>query len=67
MINQGVTLSNNTLDANTVWGILTGWSQNITIEDNVASNSVQQHGIYVSNSSVNPVIVRNTGVQLGSV
>jgi parallel beta-helix repeat protein len=57
--NTGVVIRKNVLDSNGTWGILTGFSDNITIEDNIASRSGTQHGIYVSNSCVNPVVRRN--------
>jgi parallel beta-helix repeat protein len=41
------------------WGIFTGFSENVLIEDNETSHSVSQHGIYVSNSADNPVIRGN--------
>jgi parallel beta-helix repeat protein len=57
--NQGVIIRNNHLDQNGYWGILTGFSDDILIENNVASRSVQQHGIYVGNSGDNPIIRNN--------
>src|SRR2546421_10466 len=57
--NEGVIIRNNSLDQNGVWGILTGFSDNLLIEGNVASRSVQQHGIYVGNSGDNPIIRNN--------
>lgn len=57
--NTGVVIRNNRCDANGVWGILTGFSDNIVIENNVTSRSGTQHGIYVSNSCVNPVVRGN--------
>ena len=58
--NTNVTIRNNIVDQNTVFGIFTGFSNNLDIEGNTASRTVQQHGIYVSNSCVNPVIRGNT-------
>ena len=55
-----VILRNNHLDQNGSWGILTGFSDDILIENNVASRSVAQHGIYVSNSGDRPIIRNNT-------
>jgi hypothetical protein len=54
-----VTIRDNRLDQNGTWGILTGFCDDLLIEHNVASRSVQQHGIYVSNSGDRPVIRRN--------
>ncbi|MEO8191215.1 MAG: FG-GAP-like repeat-containing protein [Acidobacteriota bacterium] len=59
VVNTGVVIRNNTCDSNGTWGILTGFSDNILIENNVTSRSGTQHGIYVSNSCVNPVVRRN--------
>jgi hypothetical protein len=39
--------------------VLTGFSDDLLIEDNVASRSGAEHGIYVSNSGDRPVIRRN--------
>jgi parallel beta-helix repeat protein len=54
-----VTITNNITDHNGVWGIFSGFSDYIDIENNTASNSQQQHGIYVSNSAVAPTIRNN--------
>ena len=56
----GVVIRNNSIDSCGMWGIITGFSQNILIENNSASRSVVQHGIYFSNSADNPVIRGNT-------
>jgi len=56
--NDGVILRGNHSDHNTMWGILTGWSENIIVENNVASRSQVEHGIYISNSA-DGAIVRN--------
>ena len=55
-----VTLRNNRMDQNGRWGILTGFCDDLLIEGNVASRSVVEHGIYVSNSADRPVIRGNT-------
>jgi parallel beta-helix repeat protein len=57
---EHVTIRGNVMDANGVWGILTGFCDDLLIEDNVASNSIEQHGIYVGNSGDRPVIRGNT-------
>jgi hypothetical protein len=57
--NHHVTIRRNVLDANGRWGVLTGFSDDVLIEDNVASRSVAEHGIYVSNSGDRPTIRRN--------
>jgi len=59
VINTGVVIKNNIADQCGVWGILTGFSENIIIENNECSRSVQQHGIYFSNSADNPIIRNN--------
>jgi parallel beta-helix repeat protein len=70
---QFVTLRNNRADGNGKWGILTGFVDDLDIESNVMSNSVQQHGIYVSNSGDRPVVKNNvvfgnhdSGIQLNA-
>ena len=56
---EHVTLRHNRLDANQKWGILTGFCDDLLIEDNECSRSVVEHGIYVSNSGDRPTIRRN--------
>jgi parallel beta-helix repeat protein len=43
-------------DNNAERGILTGFTDDILIEYNICSNSIDEHGIYVSNSSDRPII-----------
>ena len=57
--NDGVILRGNHSDHNTMWGILTGWSENIVVENNVVSRSQVEHGIYISNSADGAVIRNN--------
>ncbi|MEX2141677.1 MAG: right-handed parallel beta-helix repeat-containing protein [Pirellulales bacterium] len=57
--NDGVILRNNHCDQNGRWGILTGFSENIRIENNECSRSGEEHGIYVSNSADNPTVRGN--------
>jgi hypothetical protein len=59
--NQHVVIRNNQIDQAGRWGILTGFSNDVTIENNITSRSQIEHGIYVSNSCVN-AIVRNNQV-----
>jgi len=59
--NHHVVIRNNQIDQAGQWGILTGFSDDVTIENNVTSRSQIEHGIYVSNSCVN-AIVRNNQV-----
>jgi parallel beta-helix repeat protein len=44
---------------NGYWGILTGFVNDVLIEDNITSGSAVEHGIYVSNSGDRPVIRNN--------
>jgi hypothetical protein len=57
--NTGVVLKNNVIDGMGRWGIFTGFSENILIENNKTSNSKNEHGIYFSNSADNPIIRGN--------
>lgn len=59
VLNTGAEIRDNTLDHNEFWGILTGWSDHLLIENNVTSNSIEQHGIYVSNSSDDGIVRNN--------
>jgi len=57
--NTGVILRGNVCDSNGRWGIFTGFSEQIVIENNETSRSGLEHGIYHSNSADNPVIRGN--------
>ena len=46
-------------DHNRSWGIFTSFCDDILIEGNTASRSIQEHGIYVSNSGDRPIIRGN--------
>jgi parallel beta-helix repeat protein len=46
-------------DHNGVWGIFTAFCDDATITGNQTSNSVKEHGIYVSNSGDRPLIRGN--------
>jgi hypothetical protein len=70
---QGVRIFDNHIDQSGVWGILTGFSENVDIESNTVTGSIQQHGIYVGNSAPNPIIRNNVvadnhdcGIQINS-
>ncbi|MEO2090495.1 MAG: right-handed parallel beta-helix repeat-containing protein, partial [Gemmataceae bacterium] len=70
---QFVTISNNRADNNGDWGIFTGFSDDLTVENNETSRSVRQHGIYVSNSGDRPTVRGNlvwgnaaSGIQLNA-
>jgi len=56
---EHVTLRNNQGNANGSWGILTGFVDDLLIEHNRMSGSIDEHGIYVSNSGDRPVIRNN--------
>jgi Right handed beta helix region/Protein of unknown function (DUF1565)/FlgD Ig-like domain len=58
----GVVIRDNVISRSGLDGILTGYTPQVQIIDNVASGSLQEHGIYVSNSSAandNPVVRGN--------
>lgn len=57
---HGVIIENNTTNNCGTWGIFTSHEDGVLIQHNIASNAQTQHGIYVSNASVNPVIRGNT-------
>lgn len=59
VLNTGAEIRGNTVDHNGFWGILTGWSEKILVENNVATNSIKEHGIYISNSSDDGIIRNN--------
>ncbi len=59
-VNHHVTIRNNRADQNGRWGIFTGFSDDLLIENNETSRSVDEHGIYASNSGDRPVIRGNT-------
>jgi hypothetical protein len=56
----GVVVRNNRVARSDHTGILTGWTPGIQIIDNISYGAVAQHGIYVSNSRVDPdnIIIR---------
>ena len=57
---QFVTVRNVTATNNGVWGIFTGHVDDLLIESNRTSGSIDEHGIYVSNSGDHPIIRNNT-------
>jgi hypothetical protein len=68
-----VTVRNCVFGNNATWGILTGQSPDLLIENNECYGSVDQHGIYVANSADRPVVRRNrcydnhgSGIQLNA-
>lgn len=58
-VSDFITIKNNYCHNNQRWGIFTGFTDDITVENNTCSYSVEEHGIYVSNSSDRPVIRDN--------
>ncbi|HEX4413711.1 MAG TPA: right-handed parallel beta-helix repeat-containing protein [Lacipirellulaceae bacterium] len=54
-----VTVRHVTAANNGEWGIFTGFVDDLLIESNTTSGSVDQHGIYVSNSGDRPIIRNN--------
>ncbi len=54
-----VTIRNVTATNNGKWGIFTGHVDDLVIEDNLTSGSLDEHGIYVSNSGDRPIIRDN--------
>ncbi len=59
VLNHNVIIRGNSAHQNNRWGIFTGFSDDLLIENNVATRSQTEHGIYVSNSSVRPVVRNN--------
>jgi len=57
---KGVIVQNNKCDQWGKWGIFTGFTNDIQILNNECSRSLQQHGIYFSNSADRPIIRGNT-------
>jgi hypothetical protein len=58
-----VEIRGNTADANARWGIFTGCCEDLTIEYNITSGSLLEHGIYVSNSGDRPLVRGNLAYQ----
>ena len=58
-VSSFVIIRNNHCTQNNTWGIFTGFTDDIIIENNICSYSAQQHGIYVSNSGDRPVVKNN--------
>jgi parallel beta-helix repeat protein len=56
---EHVTIRNVTASNNGVWGIFTGHVDDLLIENNRTSGSIDEHGIYVSNSGDRPIIRNN--------
>ncbi len=58
-VSDFVVIKNNYCTQNNTWGIFTGFTNDILIENNICSYSAQQHGIYVSNSGDRPIVRNN--------
>lgn len=56
---EHVAIRGNSLDLNQRWGIFTGFCDDLLIEGNAASRSIEEHGVYVSNSGDRPIIRGN--------
>lgn len=56
---EHVTIRNVTAANNGRWGIFTGHVDDLLIENNRTSGSIDEHGIYVSNSGDRPIIRNN--------
>jgi len=54
-----ITVRNGVFGNNTTWGIFTDFADYLLLEANECYGSVQQHGIYVSNTCVNPTVRKN--------
>jgi parallel beta-helix repeat protein len=68
-----ITVRNGVFGNNTTWGIFTDFSDDLLLEDNECYGSIEEHGIYVSNSGDRPVVRGNllhgnsgAGVQLNA-
>ena len=55
-----VLIQNNTAENCGYYAIFSGFANNLDIIDNIASGSMIQHGIYVSNTCTNPEVIGNT-------
>ncbi len=56
---ENVHIRNNESEGNGVWGILTGFCDDVVVENNITTNSQVEHGIYISNSGDNPTVRNN--------
>ncbi len=59
VLGEHVTLRGNHIHDNGRWGVLTGFSDDLLIERNEVSGSVDEHGVYVANSGDRPVVRGN--------
>ena len=56
VLSDNCVVRNCSCDNNQERGIFTGFTDDILIENNICTNSIDEHGIYVSNSSDRPII-----------
>ncbi len=59
VLSDNCIIRNNSCDNNAKRGIFTAFTNDILIENNTCTNSIDEHGIYVSNSSDRPIIRYN--------
>lgn len=59
IFSTGVIVRNNRADRWGYWGMLTGFTDDILIENNEFSRSAREHGLYFSNSGDRPIIRNN--------
>ena len=59
VLGSHVTVRHNRCDQGGTWGLFTGFVDDFVAEDNEASRSAEEHGIYVSNSGDRPIVRRN--------
>ncbi len=59
VLSDNCVVRNCSCDNNAERGIFTGFTDDILIEYNICTNAIDEHGIYVSNSSDNPTIRYN--------
>jgi len=58
-VSDFITIKNNYCHNNFRWGIFTGFTDDLTLDNNTCSYSTDEHGIYVSNSSDRSIIRNN--------
>lgn len=56
VLSDNCIVRNSSCDNNAERGIFTAFTDDILIENNICTNSIDEHGIYVSNSSDRPII-----------
>jgi parallel beta-helix repeat protein len=68
-----IAVRNGVFGNNTTWGIFTDFSDDLLLENNECFGSIEEHGIYVSNSGDRPVVRGNrvhdnnaSGIQLNA-